>query len=81
MATNNKIIKKNERICKLWYGSLHRQYHKDLSILSNEVRADTAKQIFAEIESIKDEYGNPLLDTTYGKDEQYAKLKTKYKVD
>ena len=46
-----------------------------------EARADTAKQIFAEIESIKDEYGNPLLDTVYGKDKQYAKLKKKYKVD
>ena len=41
MATNNKIIKKNERICKLWFGSLHRQYHK---ILSNEARSEGYKE-------------------------------------
>ena len=41
-------------------------------------RADTARQIFAELEAIKDEYGNPLLDTLDGKGRQYAKVKMKY---
>ena len=38
---------------------------------------DAAKQIFKELEGIKDEYGNSL----YGKGMQYAELKKKYKVD
>ena len=54
---------------------------KKQPLSNDEARSDTARQIFAEIESIKDEYGNPLLDTVYGKDKQYAKLKKKYKVD
>ena len=41
-------------------------------------RASTAKQIFAELEAIKDEYNNPLLDTLFGKGVQYAKVKMKY---
>ena len=43
MPTNEEIIKKNETFCKLWHGSLHTQYHKDLSILMNEAKADTLK--------------------------------------
>ena len=38
METNDEIIEKNERICKLWFGSLQKQYHKDLSILMDEAR-------------------------------------------
>ena len=58
-----------------------RVYVRDsLANILNEARADTAKQIFAKVESIKDEYGIPLLDTSYGKGEQYAKLKKQHKV-
>ena len=39
MPSNDEIIEKNERICKLWFGSLQKQYHKDLSILMDEARA------------------------------------------
>ena len=45
------------------------------------VRLDTAKEIFAELESIKDEYGIELLNELYGKKEQYQALKKKYGVD
>ena len=44
MASNDEIIEKNERICKLWFGSLQKQYHKDLSILMDKARADGYKQ-------------------------------------
>lgn len=56
-------------------------YTTTAPLSEEQIRADTAKQIFKELESIIDEYGNPLLDTLYGKDKQYAKLKRKYKVD
>ena len=63
-------------------------YNEDLELMGldraegyKEGQKDTAKQIFAELESIKDEYDNPLLDTLYGKGEQYKALKKKYKVD
>ena len=58
---------------------LYEQRHPEL--IEKRVRRETAKQIFAELESIKDEYGNSILDTLYGKGKQYAKLKKKYKVD
>ena len=57
---------------------LYEQRHPEL--IEKRVRRETAKQIFAELESIKDEYGNSILDTLYGKGKQYAKLKKKYKV-
>lgn len=45
------------------------------------VGAVIAKQIFKELESIKDEYGIELLNELYGKKEQYQALKKKYGVD
>ena len=80
MPTNDEIIQKNKELINLWYGSFYMHYLKDLRILMNQARADTAKQIFAKIESIKDEYGIPLLDTLNGKGKQYAKLKKQHKV-
>lgn len=61
---------------------IHEKYHElNDKDIEEKVKKDTAKQIFAELESIKDEYDNPLLDTLYGKGEQYKALKKKYKVD
>ena len=60
----------------------HQKMYKTevVEMIQSEASADTAKQIFAKIESIKDEYGIPLLDTLNGKGKQYAKLKKQHKV-
>ena len=36
------------------------------------------QEIFAELEAIKDVYGNPLLDTSYNKGRQYVKVKIRH---
>ena len=75
MPTNEDIIE------KIWGGAEAKYTSREkLRILMEQARADTAKQIFAKIESIKDEYGIPLLDTLNGKGKQYAKLKKQHGV-
>ena len=58
MVTNDEIIKKNERICKLWFGSLQKQYHKDLSILMDKARAEGYKQ--GQIDAVKHLFENKI---------------------
>ena len=90
MATNDKIVKgdvpayMNDTL-RLFYAELLKgetDYAGMLSrlavIIDSQARSDTADHIFAELEAIKDEYCNPLLDTLYGKGRQYAKVKMKY---
>ena len=74
MATNTEIIKK---ACE---GSAYWRVEGILSLtkILDEACSNTANQIFAELEAIHDVYGNPLLDTLFGKDRQYAKVKMKY---
>ena len=96
MLTNDEIIKKHSlnpiRAVEQMDCSLDTlmdearadQFRKDTDerVQSiKEARIETIKKIFAELESIKDEYGNSILDTLYGKGKQYAKLKKKYGVD
>ena len=72
----------NDEIIEKTWGGAEAKYtrREKLRILMEQARADTAKQIFAKIESIKDEYGIPLLDTLNGKGKQYAKLKKQHGV-
>ena len=58
MVTNDEIIKKNERICKLWFGSLQKQYHKDLSILMDKARSEGYKQ--GQIDAVKHLFENKI---------------------
>ena len=75
MPTNEEIIEelKEENTGRVWEFD-----EPALTKALNKARASTAKQIFAELEAIKDEYNNPLLDTLFGKGVQYAKVKMKY---
>ena len=84
MATNEEILMKHgiNYACETFP---RETYNEDLELMDlaraegyKEGQKDTANQIFAELEAIKDEYGNPLLDTLYGKGRQYARVKMKY---
>jgi hypothetical protein len=83
MVTNDNDEIKQKASEKEWdYSASFKDKADDYeNYLMNEARADTAKQIFADLENIKDEYGNSLIDTLYGKGEQYKALKKKYNIE
>ena len=78
MATNDEIREQENRQMAHYKNlTLDEQADRERSLM-DKARSDTADSIFAELEAIKDEYSNPLLDTLYGKGRQYAKVKMKY---
>ena len=80
MATNKEILSLKAWVIK--DTDNHRSEPKEITVirLTDALNAITSERqkIFAELESIKDEYGNSILDTLYGKGKHYAKLKKKY---